>query len=166
MMYNSIYERKNIEKENIEKYKLEAEQAERSGDYGRVAEIRYGKITESEALTLHAMMMTSMPYFILMKPNTLEIINRIWKFRKETKIPVCFTLDAGANVHLLYPENTTQKVLDFINPDTQFLIKTYSSKSLNSLFFCSNSLNPKTFFCFTILFEFLSNATNVNFSTP
>lgn len=36
------------EKENIEKYKLEAEQAERSGDYGRVAEIRYGKITESE----------------------------------------------------------------------------------------------------------------------
>jgi diphosphomevalonate decarboxylase len=36
------------------------------------------KIVESEALTLHAMMMTSMPYFILMKPNTLEIINAIW----------------------------------------------------------------------------------------
>ena len=36
------------EKENIEKYKQEAEQAERAGDYGRVAEIRYGKITESE----------------------------------------------------------------------------------------------------------------------
>jgi mevalonate pyrophosphate decarboxylase len=28
------------------------------------------KVVESEALTLHAMMMTSMPYFILMKPNT------------------------------------------------------------------------------------------------
>lgn len=37
------------EKENIEKYKHEAEQAERAGDYGLVAEIRYGKITESEA---------------------------------------------------------------------------------------------------------------------
>ena len=36
------------EKENIEKYKTEAEQAERAGDFGRVAEIRYGKITESE----------------------------------------------------------------------------------------------------------------------
>lgn len=36
------------EKQNIEQYKTEAEQAERSGDYGRVAEIRYGKITESE----------------------------------------------------------------------------------------------------------------------
>ncbi|VXC26454.1 Diphosphomevalonate decarboxylase [Flavobacterium sp. 9AF] len=72
------------------------------------------KIVESEALTLHAMMMTSMPYFILMKPNTLEIINRIWKFRNETNTPVCFTLDAGANVHILYPENVSEKVLDFI----------------------------------------------------
>ncbi|MFN0048794.1 MAG: ATP-dependent chaperone ClpB [Cytophagales bacterium] len=36
------------EKENIEKYKLEAEQAERAGDYGKVAELRYGKTKESE----------------------------------------------------------------------------------------------------------------------
>ena len=75
------------------------------------------KIVESEALTLHAMMMTSMPYFILMKPNTLEIINRIWKFRNENNIPVCFTLDAGANVHVLYPENVSVKVLQFIQDE-------------------------------------------------
>ena len=36
------------EKENIDHYKFEAEQAERSGDYGKVAEIRYGKIVESK----------------------------------------------------------------------------------------------------------------------
>ena len=72
------------------------------------------KIVESEALTLHSMMMTSLPYFILMKPNTLEIINAIWKFRNETQIPVCFTLDAGANVHVLYPENVKDEVLTFI----------------------------------------------------
>jgi diphosphomevalonate decarboxylase len=72
-------------------------------------------IVESEALTLHSMMMTSIPYFILMKPNTFEIINKIWKFRNETKIPVCFTLDAGANVHVLYPENVKENVLQFIN---------------------------------------------------
>lgn len=36
------------EKEKIDHFKLEAEQAERAGDYGRVAELRYGKITESE----------------------------------------------------------------------------------------------------------------------
>lgn len=74
-------------------------------------------IVESEALTLHAMMMTSMPYYILMKPNTLEIINHIWQFRKQTGIPVCFTLDAGANVHVLYPENVRVAVLDFIKAD-------------------------------------------------
>ncbi len=33
---------------NIETYKFEAAQAERSGDYGRVAELRYGKIKEAE----------------------------------------------------------------------------------------------------------------------
>lgn len=71
-------------------------------------------IVESEALTLHAMMMTSMPYFILMKPNTLEIINKIWAFRKETGTHVCFTLDAGANVHVLYPENEAKQVYEFI----------------------------------------------------
>ena len=74
-------------------------------------------IVESEALTLHAMMMTSMPYFILMKANTLEIINKIWKFRSQTKIPICFTLDAGANVHVLYPENVVNEVLQFIKDE-------------------------------------------------
>jgi diphosphomevalonate decarboxylase len=79
------------------------------------------KIVESEALTLHAMMMTSMPYFILMKPNTLEIINKIWKFRTEKNSNVCFTLDAGANVHVLYPESEKQSVMDFIKKElTQY----------------------------------------------
>lgn len=36
------------EKENIDRLKFEADQAEKAGDYGRVAEIRYGKITEAE----------------------------------------------------------------------------------------------------------------------
>jgi diphosphomevalonate decarboxylase len=48
---------------------------------------RYGtfiKLVEHEALTLHAMMMMSDPAFILMKTGTLEVINKIWDFRKET----------------------------------------------------------------------------------
>jgi len=71
-------------------------------------------IVESEALTLHAMMMTSHPYFILMKPNTLEIINHIWTYRETTGSKVCFTLDAGANVHVLYPKNESEEVQFFI----------------------------------------------------
>ena len=36
------------EKERIEQFKIEAQQAERAGDYGKVAEIRYGSIIEAE----------------------------------------------------------------------------------------------------------------------
>ncbi|MCK0146253.1 diphosphomevalonate decarboxylase [Arenibacter sp. F26102] len=77
--------------------------------------LEFIKIVESEALTLHAMMMTSMPYFMLMKPNTLEIINKIWAFRASSKTHICFTLDAGANVHVLYPEKEKEKVYQFIS---------------------------------------------------
>ncbi len=71
-------------------------------------------ITESEALQLHALMMCSNPSFILMKPNTLSLINEIRAFRNETKIPLCFTLDAGPNVPLLYPESEAENVEHFI----------------------------------------------------
>ena len=36
-------------KNNIEQYKLDAERAEREGNYGKVAELRYGKIKQEEA---------------------------------------------------------------------------------------------------------------------
>ncbi|WP_196890901.1 diphosphomevalonate/mevalonate 3,5-bisphosphate decarboxylase family protein [Aureivirga marina] len=72
------------------------------------------KLVEEEALALHAMMLTSTPSFILMKPNTLEIINRIWKYRNETDSAICFTLDAGANVHVLYPKSEEETIKSFI----------------------------------------------------
>ncbi len=75
------------------------------------------KVVESEALTLHAMMMTSLPYFMLMKPDTLQIIHKIWDFRASTQTPICFTLDAGANVHVLYPEAVKEKAIQFIQDE-------------------------------------------------
>ncbi len=71
-------------------------------------------IVESEALTLHGMMMASSPGYILMEPNTLEIIKKIRGFREQSGTNLCFTLDAGANVHVLYPESEGKSVLDFI----------------------------------------------------
>ncbi len=89
---------------------------------GKISEVLQGgnqddfiNLVESEALTLHAMMLTSNPYFILMKPKTLEIIQLIWKYRKETGSKICFTLDAGANVHVLYPFNEKETVNAFID---------------------------------------------------
>ena len=75
------------------------------------------KLVENEALTLHSMMMTSDPYFILMKPNTLNIIQKIWKIRAQQKLPICITLDAGANVHLLYPKEIKTQVLQLIREE-------------------------------------------------
>ena len=76
---------------------------------------RFITLVEHEALTLHAMMMMSAPAFILMKTGTMEVINKIWKFREETNLPLFFTLDAGANVHLLFPENeSSDEVKNFI----------------------------------------------------
>ena len=74
-------------------------------------------IVEREALTLHSMMMSSDPYFILMKPNTLEIINKIWAFRAKTGLHICFTLDAGANVHVLFPDNEADNIQKFIETE-------------------------------------------------
>ncbi len=79
--------------------------------------LAFTSIVENEALSLHAMMMTSNPYFILIKPNTLKIIDKIWEFRKETKSNLCFTLDAGANVHILFPENEKIIVNEFISKE-------------------------------------------------
>lgn len=76
------------------------------------------KLVEHEALTLHAMMMMSDPAFILMKTGTLEVINKIWDFRRETNLPLFFTLDAGANVHLLFPnDGSEEKIKTFIEAE-------------------------------------------------
>ena len=73
------------------------------------------KLVEHEALTLHAMMMMSDPAFILMKTGTLAVINKIWDFRKDTGLPLFFTLDAGANVHLLFPADKEEdQIKEFI----------------------------------------------------
>ena len=81
------------------------------------------KITESEALTLHAMMMTSLSHYMLMKPATLEVIDRIVDFRNETHIPISYTLDAGPNLHVLYADADKQKVENFLNNDLKDSVK-------------------------------------------
>ena len=60
-------------------------------------------------------MMTGSPNYILMHSNTIEVIQSVWNFRQETKLPVCFTLDAGANVHLLYPQKDAVQIEDWID---------------------------------------------------
>jgi len=77
----------------------------------------WGEIVEKEALELHGLMMNGPESFILLKPNTLNIIERVRTFRLDKNIPVFFTLDAGPNVHLLYPKEFKEVVEDFISKD-------------------------------------------------
>tara|TARA_B100000989_G_scaffold181713_1_gene136652 strand:- start:756 stop:1451 length:696 start_codon:yes stop_codon:yes gene_type:complete len=83
-------------------------------------------ITESEALMIHSLMLSSDPYYILMKPNTLEVIYKVLEFRRETKLHLSFTLDAGSNVHLLYPKSETDIITKFIDNELLMLCKSNS----------------------------------------
>ncbi len=78
---------------------------------------RFMEIVEEEALTLHALMLSSSRPYILLTENSLNIINAIRIFRAKTGIPVCFTIDAGPNIHLLYNKRYTEEVLSFIKSD-------------------------------------------------
>ena len=82
----------------------------KSGDFEEM-----GRILESEALSLHSMMMTSPEAYILLKPHSLAAIEMVWAFRRETKLPLYFTLDAGPNLHLIYPEALQHKIKTFIS---------------------------------------------------
>lgn len=84
----------------------------KSGDLAQFIEI-----VENEALSLHALMMTSSPAYILLKPTSLWLIEHIKKFRVEKNIPVCFTIDAGPNIHLLYPKSYEPEVHTWIQAE-------------------------------------------------
>ncbi len=79
----------------------------------------FGQIAEDEAMSLHALMMTSSPSFTLLKPNTLKMIEILRGWREATKLPAYFSLDAGPNLHLLYPDFIKNEVKDLITNELQ-----------------------------------------------
>ncbi|NRA49105.1 MAG: diphosphomevalonate decarboxylase [Phaeodactylibacter sp.] len=80
-------------------------------------EEHFGRLLEGEALTLHALMMASNPPYILIKPNTITLINMVQAYRKETGHPLYFSLDAGPNLHLFYPDRIKEAVENFIHAE-------------------------------------------------
>lgn len=84
-------------------------EAMKTGDHDR-----FFAIAEKEALSLHSMMMTSEPPYLLLHPNSLAIIRKIQDFRQQTNLPVGFTIDAGPNIHFLYFERDKKEVQQFI----------------------------------------------------
>jgi len=72
-------------------------------------------IVEEEALMLHALMMTSKPSYILLKPQSLLVIEKLREFRVKSQVPVCFTIDAGPNIHILYPSEYSLEVKNWMS---------------------------------------------------
>ncbi len=73
------------------------------------------KISENEALSLHALLLSSSPGIVLLKPNTLRIIEEIRRFREATGLDLLFTIDAGPNVHLIYFEDQREMIMPFVS---------------------------------------------------
>ena len=65
-------------------------------------------------MSLHGLMMSSKPWYSLLHPNTLQILDKIRFFRERSGVFICFTLDAGPNVHLLYTQEDETQVMEFI----------------------------------------------------
>jgi diphosphomevalonate decarboxylase len=82
-----------------------------SFDIGKLA-----ACAENEALSLHALIMSARPGVLLMQAGTMSVIHKVREARKRG-LPVFFTLDAGANVHVLYPGDAAIAVEHFIDDE-------------------------------------------------
>ncbi len=109
-MNNHVFRETRKEQANMNMKDLLA--AMKAGDFKE-----FGKILENEALSLHAMMMTSSPSYVLLEPNSLNVITRIKKFREAYGLDLYFTIDAGPNMHLIYPKSIEKEVKSFIEKE-------------------------------------------------
>lgn len=99
------------EKENIDKLKFEAEQAEKSGDYGKVAEIRYGKITEAEKrLTEYQQKMKALQGEKTLLKEEVDSEDIAEVVAKWTGIPVSKMLQSDREKLLLLEEELSKRV--------------------------------------------------------
>jgi len=69
-----------------------------------------GEIIESEALELHAIMLTSTPSLIYWCPETLKLMKLVKQWRSEG-LDVYFTLNTGQDVHLIVEEKNKDKLI-------------------------------------------------------
>jgi diphosphomevalonate decarboxylase len=66
--------------------------------------VALGEETEQEAIRMHAVAMTSQPSLLYWSPDTVRIMQAVRDWR-ESGLAVYFTIDAGANVHVLCEES-------------------------------------------------------------
>ena len=75
----------------------------------------FSAIVENEAASLHAMLLTSDPPVIMIRPESLHLIEKLKNFRINSGLPFAYTLDAGPNIHILYPPKIREEMVQFIH---------------------------------------------------
>ncbi len=75
------------------------------------------EVAEEEALSLHALMMSSRPGYLLLEPDSIRIIKSLNHFRVNSKIPICYTIDAGPNIHVLFSKKYASNILDWLKSE-------------------------------------------------
>jgi diphosphomevalonate decarboxylase len=69
----------------------------------------FAEVVELDSNLMHAVMMTSTPPLFYWQPATVEILRLIPEWRR-SGIPVCYTVDAGPNVHVICPGERQEQV--------------------------------------------------------
>ncbi|VVC76543.1 hypothetical protein AQUSIP_18590 [Aquicella siphonis] len=70
-----------------------------------------GRTAESNALTMHATLLSSWPPVCYHLPETIAAMHKIWDMRREGE-EIYFTQDAGPNLKLLFLEKDTDRIVE------------------------------------------------------
>jgi diphosphomevalonate decarboxylase len=66
-------------------------------------------VTELDCHQMHAVMMTSRPPLLYWQPATLAVLHQVRLWRK-SGLPVCYTIDAGPNVHVICTSAVAERI--------------------------------------------------------
>ena len=78
---------------------------------------KFAQIIELDSNLMHAVMMTSQPPLFYWEPISLEIMCAVTDWRSQG-IPVCYTIDAGPNIHVICTSGLAEKIkLDLLKID-------------------------------------------------
>ena len=99
--------------------------------------VELGEISESNALAMHALMLTANPSILYSEAATVAAIHKIWHYRR-LGLLLFFTQDAGPNLKLLFQEQDIDNVVK-IFPNLQ-VVAPFKNSSQNDTSFLSNLL--------------------------
>ena len=95
---------------------VRVEDADRRLDLCREAILKrdfeaFAEIVELDSNLMHAVMMTSRPRIYYWQPATLDVMHSVVEWRS-SGLPVCFTIDAGPNVHVITTSDNALYILE------------------------------------------------------